>query len=571
MKFCRYCLLLSFTLVVSFISLHSQEIQKDDRIPVFQSKVRVVVVDVVVTNGKDKPVSGLIKDDFEILEDGHRQNISYFEEHKVQVSAPVKLPPMPQHVYTNYPTVVTTDAVNVLLLDWLNTKPADQAYVRAQVINYLKEVAPGTRLAVFILGDHLRMVQGVTTDSEALLATFVSKKADTSPLVSNLSPGQDPWMIVASPQKPQEAVALEQSVASGSTEFTTASRIKATLDALQQLAHYLTQIPGRKHLLWFSGSFPITLFPTADTKTTHAMGPYQRELQHTSDLLTPSQVAIYPIAAQGVVGQTLYEADHANPPSTKELQDAESTRATNQIAMEELARDTGGKAYYNTNGLSDAITHAIDEGARYYTLTYSPSNRQMDAKFRKIQVKLLGDNYQLSYRQGYYADDLPMQSGGNSEGDLLTPLMVHGMPAATQIIYKVEVAPTDPQPSKESAIAGGNTKLRRPVTRYTVDFAVAVQDIKMETTSDGVRHGNIQVALIVYNRDGAPVNWIIEKNQLSFEPKAYAEAERVGLQLHLGVDVPHGDIYLNTGIYDVESRRAGTLEIPLSISNTGGG
>ena len=91
----------------------------------------------------------------------------------------------------------------------------------------------------------------------------------------------------------------------------------------------------------------------------------------------------------------------------------------------------------------------------------------------------------------------------------------------------------------------------------------------METTSDGVRHGNIQIALIVYDHNGAPVNWIIGKPQISLEPKAYAEAERVGLQLHLDVDVPHGDTYLSTGIYDLESRKAGTLEIPLNNFNIG--
>ncbi|HSS98057.1 MAG TPA: hypothetical protein VLK33_13545, partial [Terriglobales bacterium] len=96
MKFRRYYLLLSSLLLILFIPLYPQETQKaGNSIPIFQSKVRVVVVDVVVTNNKDKPVSGLIKNDFEILEDGHRQTISYFEEHKIPISTPVKLPPMP--------------------------------------------------------------------------------------------------------------------------------------------------------------------------------------------------------------------------------------------------------------------------------------------------------------------------------------------------------------------------------------------------------------------------------------------------------------------------------------------
>ena len=40
-------------------------------------------------------------------------------------------------------------------------------------------------------------------------------------------------------------------------------RARYTLDAMNQLARYLCGIPGRKNLIWFSGSFPINIFPDA--------------------------------------------------------------------------------------------------------------------------------------------------------------------------------------------------------------------------------------------------------------------------------------------------------------------
>src|SRR5687768_2206850 len=43
-------------------------------------EVRVVNVDVVVTDKSGKPVAGLTVDDFEILEDGKRQKITNFDE-----------------------------------------------------------------------------------------------------------------------------------------------------------------------------------------------------------------------------------------------------------------------------------------------------------------------------------------------------------------------------------------------------------------------------------------------------------------------------------------------------------
>jgi VWFA-related protein len=88
-------------------------------------ETRVVLVDVVVTGAKRDPVLGLKKDDFRIAEDGTKQTISSFEEHKLDHSKSVVLPAMPPNVYTNFPTAKSPDSVNVLLLDMLNTQPSN--------------------------------------------------------------------------------------------------------------------------------------------------------------------------------------------------------------------------------------------------------------------------------------------------------------------------------------------------------------------------------------------------------------------------------------------------------------
>ena len=128
-------------------------------------------MDVVVTNGKGEPPPGLRKKDFQILEDGTPHTISVFEEHKGVPPTQVKLPPMPPNVFTNYPTAESADSVNLLLLDALNTEPKNQIYVREQMIKYLRNVQPGTCLAIFTLGSRLRMVKEFTTDSSGLKAS----------------------------------------------------------------------------------------------------------------------------------------------------------------------------------------------------------------------------------------------------------------------------------------------------------------------------------------------------------------------------------------------------------------
>src|SRR5438874_1729359 len=147
-----------------------------------KSEVRIVLVDVVVTQGNGKPVGGLHKEDLKVTEDGRPQTISFFEEHTGGRVSPVALPPEPSDVYTNYPTIKTTDSINVLLLDSLNTQATDQVYVRPQMVKYLQAAlaAPtGARVAIFTLGQKLRMVRGFTADSSESLKALVDSTSGT--------------------------------------------------------------------------------------------------------------------------------------------------------------------------------------------------------------------------------------------------------------------------------------------------------------------------------------------------------------------------------------------------------
>src|SRR3984957_3059275 len=168
-------------LLLASLTLHSQTAAPDKSAPTFQSKVREVIEDVVVTNNKGEPIPGLHKEDFEITEDSTQQTIATFAEHTAATLTPFKLPPMPPHVYTNFPLIEKADSLNVLLLDSLNTPVNDQSYVHQQMIKYLGTIPPGTRVAIFTLASRLRMLQGVSTDSSQLLAGLNDKKGAARP------------------------------------------------------------------------------------------------------------------------------------------------------------------------------------------------------------------------------------------------------------------------------------------------------------------------------------------------------------------------------------------------------
>ena len=127
------------------------------------------MVDVVVTDSHGDPVSGLRQQDFKLTENRRPESVVFFEEHKGSPVVPIEIPKMPPNVFTNVPIAPQADALNVILLDALNTPQTDQSYVRAQVFEFLKTMKPGTPLAVFSLATDLRLVQHFGPDARQSL------------------------------------------------------------------------------------------------------------------------------------------------------------------------------------------------------------------------------------------------------------------------------------------------------------------------------------------------------------------------------------------------------------------
>jgi hypothetical protein len=346
-----------------------------------------------------------------------------------------------------------------------------------------------------------------------------------------------------------------------------------TLEALQYLARYLGGVPGRKNLIWFASTFPVTVFPTsAQKESMENMRQYVSEVKQTADLLTVSKVAVYPIGAEGMMNDHWMEGDK---PGTGRadlggttingiagLGGENDVRAMRITAMEQLANDTGGKAFYNTNDLNAAMTHAIDNGSHYYTLVYTPTNKKMDGQYRRIEIKLNQGKYKLAYRRGYNADDATVGKA-MPDSDPLRPLLLHGLPGATQLLYGVRVFPASPQPEPNATRAGKNPKLTGPVTRYSVDFMIRCTDVQLPASGQETHSGKIQLGLLAYDRDGNAVNWMGGTQVMNLKPENYTAIQKTGIPAHMEIDLPNIDVNLVTGVYDWGSGKAGTLEIPI--------
>jgi VWFA-related protein len=566
--------------------------------PVFRANARAVLVDVVVTDSHGNPVTGLHQQDFKLTEDGKPQSVVFFEEHKAEAAAPIQLPTMPPNVFTNVPVAPEANALNVLLLDALDTPETDQSYVRAQVIEFLKTMKPGTPLAVFSLTTNLRLVQGFTGNPLTLLASLQDKKNGVWPETTAFSHSTKDdlddaeqvvkkKMMLGGRGRTDAGVDAMQQHQQMEKSYQAIQRVTVATEALEVIARYLARIPGRKNLIWFASRFPMAFFPVASGNgglpvglKTGGMIPSQQiqlqtgKLKETADLLTVSRVAIYPVGARGVEtlvsGQAdVGDADVATEGAVSEAQEMLANYAT----MGELASETGGERISGTNDLSKAIAHAIDNGSHFYTLSYTPSNPKMDGQFRSIEVKIPELKYTLAYRKGYYALDSasPRERAENAPNgkaapvlNPLQPLMMRGAPSSTEILYGARVVPEAPQPPPNAARAGKNAKLTGPVKRYAVDLMIRWSDVKLQLTAAGKHTGKVQAELLAYDRDGHALNWTGGILMMDLAPEMYTAIQRSGVPAHFEIDLPSDkDVFLATGVYDWETGKAGTLEIPI--------
>ena len=570
---------------------------------VLHVKSRLILVDVVVSD-HDRPVRGLDRGRFHVLEDGHEQPIASFEEHEPSAGVTVAEPPaLPPNTYSNVPEYPETGAVNVLLLDALNTPTGDQERVRRMMIKYLGTIRPGSPMAIFTLSSRLRMAAGFTTNVAQLLKILQSQKTnslgsagvgsgrnsnmttDLEQAASGVFVDNDPGTVWLVTQIMHFAADMET--------YDTDQRMMMTLAAFRELARYLAGVPGRKNVIWFSGSFPIGLWPDKNLMTpANDLRDYSRDVQQTGELLAAARVAVYPVDARGLMTQSTTDASYIAPPAFPQAGDSPDPHAvaveednksfvvqTSQErgTMNKIAMETGGNAYSTGNDLGQALKKIVATDSSYYALSYVPPEEKKERNggdFHKIEVNIDGGKYQLAYRRGYYPDDADtLADNASGATSLITEAMELGAPPSTQILFRARVLHAGDPQFKEAVLdnkaAGEKTTVFPGGThRYVVDLDVQWESLTFAEGAGGTRSTQLQCALVGYNGEGKAVNSLFRAFDVDLPAKGYERlrAAEADIPVQLALDLPPIDVALRIVVYDPSTARTGSLEIPVQVT-----
>jgi VWFA-related protein len=327
--------------------------------PTIRVTSRLVFLDVTVLDKKGRPVvNGLTKDDFAITDNKKPQRIFSFEApetHVVDANATGDDPS------GNAP-------VTIFVLDLLNSKFEDFAYIRYMVRKYL-EAQPkqlNSPAELMVLGnDSLEMVQGYTRS-----------KADLLYALSHM-PAVVPYKEM-----------------SGFFE----DRFYQSIDALEQIALQNKGVRGRKNIIWVGHGGPnlnpIGLWP-------HAVDYLNGYIHDATNMLVDSRISLFVLYPGLKVDGPVLMASAMK--AGVEIGDDDPF--SGDINFGVLVNETGGKLFYNRNDIDTEIKQSEELGSQYYTLTYQPTEVDADGKFRRIRVTLRDPDLQVVTKAGYFAPD----------------------------------------------------------------------------------------------------------------------------------------------------------------------
>ena len=535
--FCMFALAL---LLPSWVAAQSEPTLS----PLFRASTHLTLIDVVVTDKSGTPVSGLRMEDFALKEDGKLQTITSFTPpNTLAQSAP---PALPANVYSNAPIYrLPGTTPTVIVLDAANTSSPDQSYARREMLAYVKnQYKPGQRMAVFTLTDRLNVVQDFTGDPNLLLASLekIQPSVPTVTKLANDAPTTD-GMRFTNPQAYVTLVSALNTFQQAQTQYVADRRAEITLEALRRIVYMLGGLPGRKNVVWLTAGFPFALNPAYEglpedwrilgtryvgvspnhgdpTKLNNDQRTlYTDRIREISAHMANAQVAIYPVDVNGLVTGRV------------------SNILDQQQTMQEIARETGGRAFFNRNDLDNSVALAERDRSATYTLAYYPANKKWDGKYRSISVKVARQGVESAYRRGYFALDTIQTSEARREEALAESLKDEGLD--TLVTFQAKVTPNGPGKAR-------------------VEFLVDANGLSVADENNGKKF-NAGFYVASCTVDGR----ILGVEQADFDKslpvETYQKLLREGMRLHLDVDVKLGSDRLRIAVRDNTTGYLGTL------------
>lgn len=506
-------------------------------------EVRVVNVDVVVTDRDGNPVTGLTAKDFEVLEDKRAQTITNFYE--VRGGAPASTDAI-------QPAVLRPRSF-ILFIENRAMHPVLRKDVVAELKKFIDtQLRPGDRASVISWNLALSIDAPLTTDKAVIHAALdkVAESGTPTSMKSEFTRVQQRCaanLEMARSGRMLMRMAYEECIGDARLEaqrLTTFSRM--VLNALDVAMASVAGVEGKKVLVMAGTELPVRpgldMFQWANS----LFGPYMRgfdaAIQRPVDEEKTQREMLEKLGrSANAHGVTLYLLSVLMPADTMSVTSAtgfadnggELLRSSNtEVSHEMLAKATGGTAEPMARVSRMFATIDRDLGS-YYSLGYRPSAESKGD--RNLTVRAKNRAYTVRARQSYAPKSSDDQMTGRVVANIFTP--------ATDDGWNVQLRTGTPQLIEKG--------------RYSVPIEIIAPATVTLIPQGTELAGGFTVFVAVGNAQGALSTTFKQPNAIRIKVAEEAEFRREPLVFTATLTVKEGENLLSVGVVDQVSNVVG--------------
>ena len=530
------------------VSNHAEE---GKRLP-FRSQTTLVQVPVVVTDKAGNHIHGLTEADFKVLENGKPQKIINLEEViPAAIARPSATPTA--GIFTNVSPENKPQAITLILLDEVNTPFLDQSYARKQLVKYLAtHLQPLQPVGLMSLSEKgLTTLSGFDTDPQALMAALKKASGHVSTMEHYSSDAKAIAATGDAPDSLSHGIGASESpdvviqrfmlqLDAVDATYNQARAIETTLRAFLEIAWSLSGTPGRKSLVWITGSFPFYLDSFTSVPGDNGLRAlYEGVLQALND----AQISIYPVDARGLLSDETYSGE--NTGSLLPAGASDAARQSSISSLKTFAAMTGGVAYYNTNDVSGAYGRAVQDSSSYYLLSYYLDHHDNKMGWRKLQVELARKDAEVRARAGFLVTNVSANPQLTQKADL-------------------DLALHSPFESTGIPIAERWEGFRTKGQKKEVGFALSVPATRLIDEADK-NYVDLEFVAQAMNK-GSVAATVSQQFKGNIVPETLAKLKTDGILYRHFLELPPGDYEVRFVVRDNLTGRIGSLIVPLTVN-----
>ncbi len=571
-------ILLSLALFAPLALTQTPKKADQEQVPddVLRITTQLVQTDVVVTDKNDQILNDLKLEDFELYDQGKKQELKFMEfvgvegprrvEGSRAAAAPSALPTVVESTGNTGVTAKDLKRVVAFVIDDLTMQTPDLPPVRKMLLDFVdNKMREGDLVAIVRVIGGKGLLQQFTTDRQLLRRAISSIRLVVHPFSASEVPDaaklQNPVAAegVDSPTAAMESTEAPE-IFSSNDDSVRYNRSLSAITTANLVIESLRQIPGRKNLVLITEGIPIFEIHEAGSIYSNTVGI----LSQLTDNAFRAGVVINSLDPRGLRATPGVKGFQATPaksslggndsadltfgrgdPGAQSALGPMLAGASEHLGLSTVAGYTGGVSVVNTNNFEAGLDKILARSNGYYTLAFRP---ELDNKNHRLEVKVRRSGAKVYFHKSYLAREERLGGPRTKEEEIAN--------AALSPLAKADI---DVSPNVALRLQPGKSPVE-------VQMLIGANKLHFTESPTGIHQVSFDVVAFIFDQAGKRYAGLSETVNLNLSTEDYQQALVEGVAYTANTELPPGYYQVRAVVRENSSGSVGTfskyIEVP---------